>query len=696
MLGLRGKHTRALILLTGLIIVVFAYRLVLELWTRPTVDAFALQTEINERIQPVFEQFVDPVPKVISTNVKYPESAPPRWGPFDPRFTFLVVLDKLAKQDEAGEPRRLDEFHWADYVNVDALFEYGPARCSDFDQRTHDEKKDKYWPIYDPERYCIDTDEPIDKHGLFKPGYRINSTLGRSTEEMKRVQGKSYLVSTMPPPHLINMMLGQHMIQVPVNPDAKREQLIYTLSDEELTRERDLTEQLNKLREGFPEDYGSIQYEVPLEHSDFIDPSLRLIEELEAKEAELNSSDYAYLEAIRTQPGWVPKHFSELVILKDIPGYTYGSHYDWRFFNVLLGPLVQQVVLRGLVQSWLKFCRINGFRSWLAHGTLLSWYWNAAPFPWDIDVDVQMPIADLHRLARNFNALMIVDFGQDRPRYGRYYLDVGTSLNQRTKGNGLNNIDARFIDMDTGAYIDITALAKTPLKPPKSHRGRFQDTTYNCRNNHFVSLQELHPLRLTLYEGELTYVPLNPHSVLTEEYKAKLMEVRGFMNHVYVLAYGLWVPEETWSEFVEAIPEERKDLDHIISSRKDYLRLLHPGINDEKLQKKLDEMAYPISKLRLVDNYVEYLSSQFNLLQTYLAQYNLTHFHTKEMELLNKGYLTRHLYFDGQHFRKEVTTLGRKLGSDHYTVLTNLDGTDSLENKLDRLNRLLDRWSSID
>ena len=46
--------------------------------------------------------------------------------------------------------------------------------------------------------------------------------------------------------------------------------------------------------------------------------------------------------------------------------------------------------------------------------------------PWDSDIDVQMPILDLHKLSRYLNQSVIVDFGHDinNIRLGRYFLTV--------------------------------------------------------------------------------------------------------------------------------------------------------------------------------------------------------------------------------------------------------------------------------
>src|ERR1700722_319452 len=52
--------------------------------------------------------------------------------------------------------------------------------------------------------------------------------------------------------------------------------------------------------------------------------------------------------------------------------------------------------------------------SWIAHGTLLGWWWGGSFLPWDSDIDVQMNANFLYVLAR-FNNTVLSD---------RYLVDV--------------------------------------------------------------------------------------------------------------------------------------------------------------------------------------------------------------------------------------------------------------------------------
>ncbi|XBW38225.1 hypothetical protein QEN19_003814 [Hanseniaspora menglaensis] len=150
------------------------------------------------------------------------------------------------------------------------------------------------------------------------------------------------------------------------------------------------------------------------------------------------------------------KHFNEPSEILQLKGR--GNHYNTEFFHsgrFEKHPQLKQASIHNLVQTLSSLIAAYGLNGWISHGNLLAWSYNGVNFPWDEDVDYQMPLKDLHKLAEHCNQTLIL---QD-PQHGngRYWLDVGNLLG-RTNGNGLNNIDARLVDVDTGLYIDITGL----------------------------------------------------------------------------------------------------------------------------------------------------------------------------------------------------------------------------------------------
>lgn len=347
------------------------------------------------------------------------------------------------------------------------------------------------------------------------------------------------------------------------------------------------------------------QETVSLSPDDFEVNVTEIIEELRRSKAEntLSNHELRYLESlehsITVSPWLASKYFPEAERIKGLNNM--GSHRDLRFFKdaLIWDPEEYNARLNSLIRNWLKFARANGLITWIAHGSAYGHLYNGQKFPWDNDYDVQMPIKHLHLLSRYFNQSLILE--DPREGNGKFLLDVGDSITVRTPGNGRNCIDARFIDIDSGLYVDITGISvssspmhsnfksfydvrapsvdlKSKLKAfelPERGQGlnaldvykladyvaahselfqrdqikdvnngkraesqiQTQDTTlqhgltpeeryimnrelkvYNCRNDHFISLDLLSPLRSSLFHGVPAFFPKHNLAVLRNEY----------------------------------------------------------------------------------------------------------------------------------------------------------------------------------
>lgn len=209
---------------------------------------------------------------------------------------------------------------------------------------------------------------------------------------------------------------------------------------------------------------------VHVKENDFIFDPLERIAYLE-KEEHLTTHQRKYLESLKysitVDPLLQKKHFNEA---RDLLLYSKsGSHRDARFFYNSFNPDIDgieyQMKMNSLIRNFLKFTKANGLITWLSHGTLFSHLYNGLTFPWDDDFDLQMPIRHLNMLAEHFNQSLILE--DPREGNGRFLLDVSSTITIRTNGNGNNNIDARFIDVDSGIYIDITGLSVSSQYTPK-------------------------------------------------------------------------------------------------------------------------------------------------------------------------------------------------------------------------------------
>ncbi|KAJ5091686.1 hypothetical protein NUU61_006556 [Penicillium alfredii] len=191
------------------------------------------------------------------------------------------------------------------------------------------------------------------------------------------------------------------------------------------------------------------------------------------------------------------------------------GHYDVRFFTASGSHAERTQALTHMIRAYLNFFDKNKLETWIAHGTLLGWWWNGKILPWDWDIDTQVLDTTLAYLADNFNHTIVEYKSPDSLVRRRYLLDINPWSRQRESGQGLNIIDARWIDIHTGLYIDITGVSRLE---PKAH-----PTIWECKNFHQYRLHQLYPLRRTVFEGVPAKVPFLYESILVEEYSKKAL-----------------------------------------------------------------------------------------------------------------------------------------------------------------------------
>jgi hypothetical protein len=81
----------------------------------------------------------------------------------------------------------------------------------------------------------------------------------------------------------------------------------------------------------------------------------------------------------------------------------------------------------------------------------------AQVLPWDSDADVQISESSIYYLASYYN-MTVFYFKYPKIPKGRYFqLEVNPNYVWRDQADCLNAVDARWIDMESGLFIDITA-----------------------------------------------------------------------------------------------------------------------------------------------------------------------------------------------------------------------------------------------
>jgi LicD family len=200
----------------------------------------------------------------------------------------------------------------------------------------------------------------------------------------------------------------------------------------------------------------------------------------------------------------------------------------------------RELVLKNLIRSYLVFFASENIETWIAHGTLLGWFWNGQILPWDYDIDVQVSGETLLFLGEHWN--MTHHFyeiphsdaqllGTERTgetsetddsssRVREYLLDVNRHVFERVRGDGQNVIDARWIDTHNGLYIDITGLSETS---PDNEPG-----VVRCKNNHKYFRTDLYPMRDSTFEDVPAKIPYAYDKILIGEYQEKALTVTEF------------------------------------------------------------------------------------------------------------------------------------------------------------------------
>lgn len=590
-----------------------------------------------------------------------PHKKIPPVQPFDPRFTIAVYLQWVL-----ANPGKAVPFHWLDWVDLSELDKYilvphaNKSSCHDVFDLSGYEKEVGELPTRPVDEYCVDDRRmPL--------GFNITAFPGAQRQENVRLLGKMHVYSSFPPPRdIVFMTNNRGLLRVPVATRASDftqsllfNGLAHDIIDGQGNRKVDVLEAYKLMLKTRLADHNLAlpPTALELEAAWFEVDHDAAIKELDGKK-DLTVHELAYAKALKYSSaiGDPPKYFSEVRFLDSHYNRLLGDHHDWRFYNGLTWHTDQQVlVLHRLLKNYLNFCQSNGLVTWVAHGSLLSWYWNGLAFPWDADTDVQMPIRDLHRLARDFNQSLVVenvghDLASQRVKetqfsgLSRYFVDVGLLITHRNNGNSKNAIDARFIDVDTGLYVDITGLSTSTDKAPDRYNIKFPDQKksgdkyaqrlletnrknrlYNCRNHHFVSLDEVLPLVLTAAQNALAYVPHGFGPILEHEYDVKGMTSNRFDKSYYIASLRMWANTNLLLDYVQ-------DRSRWVAMQRGVEGTQWPEDDDRHEGAEFEDRVTALAKLS-ADDHANLLYNNW-LLREYLVSSESTLFHEKQMKSL--------------------------------------------------------------
>ncbi|KAH3667048.1 hypothetical protein WICMUC_005395 [Wickerhamomyces mucosus] len=250
------------------------------------------------------------------------------------------------------------------------------------------------------------------------------------------------------------------------------------------------------------------------------------------------------------------------------------AHYDLRFYNYRIKPVDRIAILHRIVRAWSRFTISQNIETWLMHGSLMGYYFNGLILPWDDDIDVQLSSKSFWKLIK-YNNTLVIDY-EDEVNLGKYLIDINPFFYKRAR-SAENKIDARFIDVESGLYIDITILTSemnqmmllqsldeketieffkvfdpyydlvlTETLPYQTSIDFKINQTINassllsCKDFHFYTVEELSPLIPTIFEGEVLYAPNNIEKLLLREYNRKSLYLTKFRDFEFNKIKHLW------------------------------------------------------------------------------------------------------------------------------------------------------------
>lgn len=149
----------------------------------------------------------------------------------------------------------------------------------------------------------------------------------------------------------------------------------------------------------------------------------------------------------------------------------------------------------------------------------------------DWDLDTQVTDATLHELGQKHNQTYHEYHSPQLNLTRRYLLDVNSWSWERVRGDGDNVIDARFIDVQNGLFLDITGLS---ANDPNS------TDVIGCKNEHRYNIKEIFPLRDTIFEGIPAKVPYAYTKILADEYSSESLFRTEFHDHTFDTEQGIW------------------------------------------------------------------------------------------------------------------------------------------------------------
>ncbi|CCH42385.1 hypothetical protein BN7_1930 [Wickerhamomyces ciferrii] len=229
-------------------------------------------------------------------------------------------------------------------------------------------------------------------------------------------------------------------------------------------------------------------------------------------------------------------------------------HYNYPWMKKILCPEERIKIIHHMIRSWFKFAEQAQVVTWFNYGNLYGWYFNGQNLPWDNDVDVQISVQDQDKLGQYYNNTLVIE----NPELGDHLFFYQTNPWYLQPHQG-QHIDSRYIDVRSGIYIDISCLwldqsiehyDKEDQENEEKAKDEGKDIPekvlrqIHCKNNRRFPLDDIFPLRRTLFEGAQGYMPYKPKKVLWDTYGNGCTDKKYNKDHNWQKDIGMWIQNQ--------------------------------------------------------------------------------------------------------------------------------------------------------
>lgn len=212
------------------------------------------------------------------------------------------------------------------------------------------------------------------------------------------------------------------------------------------------------------------------------------------------------------------------------------SHCDSRFAPKS-DPGVDEIrrSITLLLKSYVATMNDLKVETWIAHGALIGWYWNRRFLPWDTDVDVHVSTEGIELLAKSYNMTEYRYPLSEELASRTYLLDINPHYTITSSRDVANKIDARWIDMSNGKFIDITAVHRSNVE-----QGKPTSSILFCKDGHQYEESDVYPLQESTLEKMKVKVPIGAGRLIRVEYGDKALINGNFHWHRFNRATNEW------------------------------------------------------------------------------------------------------------------------------------------------------------